>query len=400
LVQDVNRETALNQPTNAIQSNATYLITGGLGGLGLLTAEWLVQQGARHLVLLSRHQSDQTQAQVRDLEQAGVRVKVALVDVAEADQLRSVLAEVAASMPPLRGIIHAAGVLADGLLQQQNWQRMATVLSPKVMGAWNLHKLTAHQPLDFFVLFSSATALLGSPGQANHVAANTFLDTLAHYRTASALPTLSINWGVWANVGSAMSRTTQMQLKGIDSITPQQGINLFARLLQHHIAQPHLSQLAAMPMQWPQFLQQGDAATDPYFADFTTAIQTPTAAFLRELQAAPAGEQLSRLEQHVRHQIAQLLGFQPLEIDPQKGFFDLGMDSLVAVELKNRLQASLNVALPTSVLFDYPNLEELINYLEKCLGISQLEESEDLDHLSQDQLAELLAQELSNGGRN
>ncbi|MBF2003215.1 MAG: SDR family NAD(P)-dependent oxidoreductase [Synechococcales cyanobacterium M58_A2018_015] len=349
-----------------IHPNATYLITGGLGGLGLLTAEWLVQQGATHLVLISRQEHPEVQPRLQKLEQAGVQVVVASVDVSHAVAMKELIQTVISTMPPLRGVIHAAGVLQDGLLQQLTPQQMTAVLDPKLLGAWNLHDLTQSQPLDFFVLFSSATALLGSPGQANHVAANWGLDALAHYRQAQGLPALSLNWGIWSEIGSAAQQTALMSRRGIGAIAPEQGMQLLASLLQ----QP-APQVGVVPIHWPVVLQQG--SWSPFLTDFltvptnvhqpSTAPPLPSSDLLQRLQNANPRERRALIEQHLREQLAQVLGFQPAEIDPQQGFFDLGMDSLTSVELKSRLQRSFNCSLPTTVIFDYPTLSTLVDYL-------------------------------------
>ena len=192
-----------------LRSDGTYLITGGLGGLGLLVAQWMVQQGARHLVLLGRGDATSlTREAISALEEAGARVVVARADVAQEEHVAGALVKIHDSIPPLRGIIHAAGVLDDGLLLNQNQERLAAVMAPKVQGAWNLHKLTLSAPLDFFVLFSSLASVLGSPGQGSYAAANSFLDALAHQRRALGLPSLTINWGPWDAVGMVAQRRT------------------------------------------------------------------------------------------------------------------------------------------------------------------------------------------------
>jgi NADPH:quinone reductase-like Zn-dependent oxidoreductase/acyl carrier protein len=383
----------------AINSEGTYLITGGTGGLGLQVAEWLVQQGARHLVLMSRRSSTPSvTTQLQSWEHLGIQVRALQVDVADTESLQQALSLVELEMPTLKGVIHGAGILDDATLQQMTPEQMINVLRPKVAGAWNLHTLI-QQPLDFFVLFSSATALLGSPGQSNHVVANTFLDALAHYRQATGKPALSINWGVWSDIGSASDRVTQMHRKGIQAINPQSGIEIFARLLQSDAPQ-----VGVMPMQWSSFLAQENV--DPFLSNFVsnrTAAPAKTA-ILEQLHNRPLVERRSLLDQHIRGQIAQVLGCQPTDIDPQKGFFDLGMDSLISVELKNRLQTSLRYDLPTTVIFDYPTLEALSSYLATQLleekeepEILLLTESElnPLDRLTESELADLLEKELS-----
>src|SRR5581483_446136 len=172
----------------AVRADATYLITGGLGALGQVVAEWLVEQGARSLVLVGRGApSARAAATVERLRAAGARVTIAQADVSRAEAGEALLREIGRTLPPLRGIVHAAGVLDDGVLLRQDWDRFQKVLAPKVDGAWNLHAATAEQDLDFFVLFSSIASLFGSAGQGNYVAANAFLDALAHARRARGL---------------------------------------------------------------------------------------------------------------------------------------------------------------------------------------------------------------------
>ena len=203
--------------------DATYLITGGLSGLGLLVARQLVAQGARNLMLLGRSEPSETTREVlEEMRQAGAQVRITQADISCYEQIARVFAEIETTMPPLGGIIHSAGVLEDGALLRQDWPHFARVMAPKVDGSWILHRLTVGKSLDFFVLFSSTAALLGSPGQGNHAAANSFLDALAYYRQAKGLPALSINWGVWAEVGSAAMRNVgeHVELQGIRDHLP------------------------------------------------------------------------------------------------------------------------------------------------------------------------------------
>ncbi|GFE67449.1 type I polyketide synthase [Chroococcus sp. FPU101] len=368
------------------QYRGTYLITGGLGDLGLLVARWLIEKGVRHVVLVSR--SKATDEQLEELAQFDAQILVRQADVTQIEQLRAVLAEIEQNLPPLRGIIHAAGVLNDGMLEQMNWSRFETVMAPKVLGAWHLHHLTLSTPLDCFILFSSATALLGSPGQGNHVAANSFLDSLAHYRQSIGLSGMSINWGVWSEIGAAARK--QASFKGIGVISPEQGLKILEQLITEAV-----TQVGVIPIDWSQF-----PSNAPFFADFSTqatVISDESSEFLQKLLTIPLEEQRAYLASHVRSQIAQVLGFNSLEIDMQKGFFDLGMDSLTSVEFKNRLQNSLGITLPSTVAFDYPTVESLLSYLaQEILEINPVleEKTEDLADLSEDDIADLLAQEL------
>ncbi|NES18398.1 MAG: SDR family NAD(P)-dependent oxidoreductase, partial [Symploca sp. SIO3E6] len=212
------------KPLN-FREDSTYLITGGMGGLGLLVARWMVDKGAKHLVLLGRRSPDDATSQkIRELETAGAQVVVEKADVSDLESMTRVLHKIEQSNLPLAGVIHSAGMLSDGVLENQSWSSFEQVMAPKVQGAWHLHQLTQNQPLDFFVLFSSVASLLGSPGQGNHSAANGFLDGLAHYRRAIGLPGLSIHWGAVSQVGEAaeLGADVRLQKQGMAVISPNQ----------------------------------------------------------------------------------------------------------------------------------------------------------------------------------
>ena len=212
-----------------MDADGSYLITGGLRGLGLLVAQWMSERGARHLVLTGRSAaSESAAAAIREMEAKGTRVVVARGDVSDRVHLAALFSQFGHSLPPLRGIVHSAGTLDDGVLAQQTWERFEKVMAPKVDGAWHLHTLSQDQPLDFFVLFSSAVSMLGSAGQANHVAACAFEDALAHYRHDLGLPALSINWGPWSDIGAATQTgiSHRLRMKGFQPIEPRQGLRV------------------------------------------------------------------------------------------------------------------------------------------------------------------------------
>ncbi|MCX6047086.1 MAG: SDR family NAD(P)-dependent oxidoreductase, partial [Chloroflexi bacterium] len=351
-----------------IQADATYLITGGLGGLGLAMAEWLAAQGARQLLLLGRgHPKPVAQAQIAALSAKGVTVTIAQADVTNLEALKTTLQQVDERYP-LRGLIHAVGVLDDGALRQQNWARFARVLAPKVTGAWHLHALTKELPLDFFVLFSSASSLFGNHGQANHAAANAFLDAFAAYRQAQGLPCLSINWGAWSEIGAAADRVRgqkqQMAEQGVGVITPQQGVAAFAYLLQQ--TEP---QVGVAPMAWPKFLDR--PFRNAFYAAFTApepssmvAVPPPVRSLRQQLLAVAGEERRRLLMDHLRGAVAKVLGLRsPEQIDPQQGLLAMGLDSLMAIELRNHLARTLEQPLPATLIFDYPMLEALSTYL-------------------------------------
>jgi acyl transferase domain-containing protein/acyl carrier protein len=372
--QDKTASELLKAQPALLHPDGTYLITGGLGGIGLSLARELVEAGVRHLILLGRRSPTATAADaVTTLEQSGAQVVTAQADVANREQLRDVLLTAKQTMPPLRGVIHGAGILDDGILLQLNQERFKRVLAPKVAGAWNLHVLTLDEPLDFFVLFSSASSLLGSPGQGNYAAANAFLDALAHYRRASGRPGLSINWGPWAEVGQAArpDREKYLSARGFSAIEPEQGFEAFIYLLPQNAAQ-----VGILPVNWAKFTEQfANDATASILSEILLKTQAQKQRaepdLLRQLQAVPPDKRYDLLLSFLQRTAAEVLGFPATHIlEQQRGFFELGMDSLMAIELKRRIQAQLGavIALPSTLAFDYPTIESLAGYLLEKLA--------------------------------
>ncbi len=247
----------------ALREDGTYLVTGGLGGLGLKVARWLADRGARRLVLVGRSEASQeARSQMEDLERAGVQVVARRCDVANRQQVASLLSDIRGGSSPLRGIFHLAGVLDDGVLREQTRERFDRVMASKVLGAWHLHELTREDPLEQFVLFSSAAALLGSPGQGNYAAANAFLDALAHHRRWEKRPALSVNWGAWAEVGMAArlgeAEGRRMSAAGVGSIEPLRGL----LVLEHLLAEDRI-QAGVLPINWSKFFERIPPGSEP-----------------------------------------------------------------------------------------------------------------------------------------
>ncbi|WP_448265465.1 SDR family NAD(P)-dependent oxidoreductase [Nostoc sp. DSM 114159] len=355
--------TTVDEGQLSIKSDASYLITGGFGALGLEVAEWLIEKGARHLVLIGRSKvSIATKQRISSFERSGAKVLVVQADVSEADRVVEVLEKIDSQLPPLRGIIHAAGVLDDGVLRQQSLERFWRVMAPKVQGAWNLHTFTQHLPLDFFVCFSSMSSLIGSLGQGNYAAANAFMDAFAHYRQTLGLPGISINWGPWSQVGMTANLDSQnqnrLQTNGIGTIAPQQGLVVLEQLLNQSSAQ-----VAVIPIDWSEFLSKSSFAS-PFFANFShTAKKLEQSDFRTQLEKANVSDRQPLLIEHISSQVAKVLGRNLSTLDREQRFFELGMDSLTAVELRNRLQNSLRCSVPPNLAFDYPTVTELANYL-------------------------------------
>ena len=344
-----------------------YLISGGLGGLGLEVAALLARSGARHLALCARTAPGAAARQrIAAIEQSGCRVLVCAADIADPTDVQRLMAEIEAGLPPLRGIVHAAGVIDDALLIRQERRRMRSVMAPKVRGTLLLHAATAGRTLDFFVCFSSAAAIVGAAGQANYAAANAFTDALMQARRSQGLPGLSINWGAWGEVGMAARMPADLRAKtaaqGMGAIAPAAGLALLGDLLRGTAAQA-----CVMALDWPIWLrQQHPQGAPPFFAAFDRqdAAPAPPPAAPAWLADAPAEQRMTHLFDHVRGQVAATLGMQdPTQIEPRQRLFDIGIDSLMAVELKNRLETGLGVKLRTTLVFDYPTVEALVAHL-------------------------------------
>ncbi len=362
-----------------IVGDATYLLTGGLGSVGLILARWLVARGARHLMLLGRRGAHQGAAEaIREMEDAGARVVVAAADVGREEDVRRLLATIAAEMPPLRGVVHAAGVLDDGVTAQQSWERFERVLAPKAWGAWNLHLATRGMPLDFFVLFSSAVSLMGSPGQGNYAAANALLDALADHRRGEGMPGLSIAWGPWGEVGMAASLEgrdqARLRRQGLRLMAPAEGLAAFEQILGHRSAQ-----VGVLPLDLAKLLEQFPRGTEPPLLAELAEGRAPEKPepvarpeLVAQLEQAPLGKRRPAILAHVRAQVLSVLGLDPASAPrPQQGLRDLGMDSLMAIELRNRLQRSVGQSLPPTLAFDAPTVEALSEYL--ALEVFRLE---------------------------
>ncbi len=352
--------------------DGTYLITGGLGGFSLAVAQWLVQNGAKHLVLMGRSgaASPAAQSAVKTLEAAGANVVVAKADVSQATQVADVLADIKQSLPPLRGIIHAAMVLDDAILLQLDGKRFFKVMAPKVIGAWNLHSQTLNTPLDLFVNFSSFTSAVGNPGQGNYVAGNAFLDALAHHRRQKGLAGLTVNWGVIADVGFVAQNTDvneHLQRIGFKSLPSQQALSMLGELLLLEAVQTMV-----VPMNWQRWCQvhaAGASGRFSYLRGEEAISEEPGSSsnkgdsLRNALMAAEPIERQQLLKSYLCEQVARVLGASAAKLDSSKPLTNLGLDSLMAVELSNRIKSDLSVDVPTMKLMRGPSISQLAGEL-------------------------------------
>jgi myxalamid-type polyketide synthase MxaD len=380
------------------RADAAYLITGGFTGLGLGVARWMAANGARRLILMGRTPLPERSqwrdvstddpaaariAAVRELEAQGVSVHVATADVGDAEQLSAFLTQYSEEgWPPIRGVFHSAGVTRDQLLWQMDIDTFNAPLRPKMFGAWLLHKLLAEQPLEFFVMFSSATSILGMFGQVNYAAGNAFMDALAHYRRAQGLPAISINWGGWAEIGIAArdNVTNQLKQRGMGLIQPEQGFQILHQLL---IQRP--SQVGVIPFDWDSWRQ----TSYPLYADFETARdgtidpsrQKDDGLIQELLLLGTPLERQELIEDKLREALVKIMRMESGNLDAQQPLDTLGMDSIMAVELKNQIEESLEVTLSVVDLLQGASIS---NLAERILSLLNLEDDA--------KLAEMLAQ--------
>lgn len=385
-----------------IRPECSYLITGGLGALGLQVAQGLVEQGARHLVLTGRSgASEAAQRSIAQLEKMGAQVLVVSADVSNPADVARVLQTIQTSFAPLGGIIHAAGVLDDGVLTQLTWHRFRQVMAAKVDGAWNLHQQTRDLPLDLFACFSSISSVLGNAGQGNYAAANAFLDALAHHRRAWGLPSLTVNWGPWAEVGMAANLSRQardrMAAEGLGTISPKQGLHVLANLLAQGA-----TQVSAVPLNWAKFIHKFPADAYPVVLSELAASlpQSDTSAsspvlspeqLKLQLQQGTAEERQTAVVSYLQHLIGQFLGL-PAGESPEsdRPLAELGLDSLVSIQVRNRIKTELQVDVPMREFLGNTTITRLSRSLLEQLTVASLvlsevpeaDESEEMEEIT------------------
>jgi NADPH:quinone reductase-like Zn-dependent oxidoreductase/NAD(P)-dependent dehydrogenase (short-subunit alcohol dehydrogenase family)/acyl carrier protein len=404
-----------------IYPDRSYLITGGLGGLGLSVARGLVDNGARSIVLVGRRRPNEAaQNTILALEERGARVLTIQADVSRADDVYAVLGAIQGNMPQLGGVIHAAAVLDDHTLLEQSAGSFHTAFAAKALGAWNLHTACADKDLDFFVMYSSVAALFGSAGQGNYAAANAFLDALAYARSGQGLPGMSIQWGPFSEVGMAAARAggiERLSERGAASFTPDEGLALLSRLFKR--PRPVTGLVRFNVQQWVEFVPTADGL--PFFAELPkdgaadrNAGRNADQMRVR-LQNVPPNERITILERHIFDQVAAVLRLDSSRFEPVVPFQNLGMDSLMAVELRNRIDATVGTKLPATVLFSYTTTSALAQHILESIGLSnpdlgagpevaktelqQIEQTEreiaqSIDELTDDELIARLASKL------
>lgn len=356
-----------------LRDDASYLVSGGLSGFGLASARWLVERGARHLVLLGRRGEDTPglQQALQELRARQVRLQVHACDVTDGPAVERVLARVHAEMPPLRGVLHAAMVLDDALMTGLDEQRLRRVLAPKLDGAWNLHRLTRELPLDLFVLFSSATTLLGNPGQANYVAANAALEALARLRRSQGLAGCAVAWGPIADVGvlttNEVARENLQSRLGAAAIASRDALQRLEWMLLQE-----LPGAAVMNLDWPSLQRLLPGAGARRFDGLRQAAGEGAAAededLRQRLLSMDAEAARSLVRQMLCREVADILRLPADKVGPAQSVFDLGMDSLMAVELALALERRFGVRVPPMLLNENPSIERIAERLLASLA--------------------------------
>ncbi|MGD9888323.1 MAG: type I polyketide synthase [Halothiobacillaceae bacterium] len=384
---------ALPKPAWQAKEDASYLVTGGLTGFGFETARWLLSRGAGHVILAARR-GTQTPGLAEKIESLGAlksRVEVVALDVSDSKAVTSLCSKISKTKHPLRGIIHAAMVIDDALIQNLNAERMASVITPKVAGAWHLHQATQNQPLDFFVMYSSVTTLIGNAGQANYVAANAALEALASARRGQGLAATALCWGPISDVGYLTAH--QAVLSGLESrtggaaITSQQALNVLELSLQNN-----LNGLSAMGLNGNALQRILPAHSLTRFAFLHTGQDTGDTdnENLKEiLQSLSPAEATQRLCEVIRDEVAQVLGLPSAKIDTQQSLYDMGLDSLMAVELALGIEKRTGVRLSAMALNEGPTVTRLAErLLDNIHGTTSLTETPSADAALLNQLAQ------------
>lgn len=349
-----------------VSSSASYLITGGLGGLGLTVARWLIDKGAGRLVLTGRSPSNDDL--LKDLRRGECRVDYVQADISSEENVHALVDEMQKSAMPLRGIFHLAGTLADASLREQTWEAFEAVYAAKVYGTLHLH--TYSQDLDLFVTFSSIAASLGNPGQANYAAANAFMDALCEHRRQQGLPALSIAWGPWAEVGMAADLGERLARSGLLLLEARLGLSALEQLLSTDKAQATVARI-----DWSTYLDS--MARPPNWLQSIAGSLAPKIDDRANLMSVPKADQASWLRELISDSLRATLGSAAsTAIDPSKSFFDMGLDSLMAAELRNRLQPALGdaVSLVTPAIFDHGTVDELTAHIQSLIQEARPEE--------------------------
>jgi surfactin synthase thioesterase subunit/NAD(P)-dependent dehydrogenase (short-subunit alcohol dehydrogenase family)/acyl carrier protein len=345
-----------------VRGDGTYLVTGGLGMLGRSVVDWLIDNGAKHIVLTSRSASSKDAKDlIRAAGKDGVAIKIVAADISRQEDVTRLLETIRRQCPPLRGVVHSAGLLDDGILAQLDWDRFAHVFAPKVYGSWLLHNGTKSLELDFFILQSSLLSLLGSAGQANYCAGNAFLDSLSAHRRSAGLPSTAINWSAWSEGGlatlSGARGAAMWSSLGVKFLAPDLAMQSFDRLMQRDV-----DQIAVAIADWSVYA--GKVGKPPFLAEL---VRADAKAVQRKSAPSPANGNGQQLSDRLQQRIMAELGFTE-PIDPDRPLNEIGLDSLRSVTLANNLEDEFGILIAISELISGPTINQLSEHLSGLLA--------------------------------
>ncbi|AMP07573.1 type I polyketide synthase [Collimonas pratensis] len=374
------------QQTARFDGDASYLITGGFGGFGLQMASWLASQGVRHLVLVGRSGASTPEARqaVQELQQAGVQVFAAVADIADDVGVQQLLQTIAADMPPLKGVFHAAAVLDDAAISVLEAEKIHAVMQPKAMGAWLLHRHTRSLSLDYFVLFSSVGSLVGNPGQAPYVSANAFLDALAHHRRALNLPVIGINWGALGEVGMAARQKgveDYLNRMGFGSFTPAQALGVLDKILDWKpvsvgAAMMNWQMLRTSYPNWPEASRNAKVFAATSGEHDVESGQGP----LQGLCKLEPEQRRQAIDDAMQELISAILRVTRSKIDSSHSLLNMGMDSLMGIELQGAIEKNIGIKVSTLELMKGNALSDLIAHLDSMVEVHAVPVIDDAAH--------------------
>ncbi|MBC9795258.1 beta-ketoacyl synthase N-terminal-like domain-containing protein [Sinomicrobium weinanense] len=360
-------------------ANGVYLVTGGLGYLGLRLTRALIGQGAKKVVLTSRKgmpsatglpDGDSRKViidELGELQSLGAEVKVVKMDASNKADIQNTIQSIA-QQDLLKGVFHLAGITEYHPVDTMNREQFMATAAPKVSGSWYLHHFTRDLPLEHFACFSSATAVFGGKAQAHYAAGNQFMDQLAHYRRSLGLPALTIDLGPVAGGGMAEKNKLMFNSIGITELEPS---NLIYNILC--LMNTEATQVLISSVDWNRFRELYEHYVNrPVSEDLTEnsgEASTGTSPFLKQLASLPVDEREEVLKKHIRSQITSVLGYKN-PVPDDKGFFDLGIDSISALVIKEKLESGLRVKLHQTVVFDYPTVNDIMRYFKEELMVS------------------------------
>jgi acyl carrier protein len=362
------------RPAFAINPDGSYLITGAFGGFGKVLAQWLADSGARHLVLTGRSGAATPEAQelVRNLRKRGVNVRVAQADIGSREDVVRLIAQIRSAGPPLKGLFHLAMVIDDAPLVLLTRERVRSVMAPKAHGAWLLHEATREFELDCFVMFSSVSSIFGNPAQGSYGAANAFLDSLAHHRRASGLPALTINWGVLGGEGYVARNKRVAEFlarQGTTELSPREVITLLESSLTAGV-----TQAVALRVDWAKWRQYFRGMQENPILEHIFAVvegregDGATSDFRQKFESAAPEELEGIIRQAVRDAVGSVLRVKAGALRDDQPLTDLGLDSLMGVEIENTIEGSLGVALPQASLLRARTIGQIVALIAEQTG--------------------------------